>query len=64
MKYTKDQIDQVDQWLSDPDRDWGNSSIIDEFIILREIVVNKVDPIDWFNSLMEWALEAKAELEG
>lgn len=63
MKYTKDQINEVDQWLSDPNRDCDNSSIIDEFIILREIVLNNADPIDWFNSLMEWALEAIAELE-
>lgn len=63
MEYNEQQLDEVKQWLNDPDRDWDSDAILHEFEILEAIVIKGADPKQWFESLINWVLDAKAELE-
>jgi predicted urease superfamily metal-dependent hydrolase len=58
MQYTSEQIEQVSEWYEEQyDDSLETAEIAREFQVLKAIVVTKTDPQNWFNNLMEWALE-------
>jgi DNA-dependent RNA polymerase auxiliary subunit epsilon len=58
MKYTKEQIDQTHLFLNARAED--DSDFVElrhEFEVVRSIVENKSDPVEWLESLVEQFLD-------
>lgn len=58
MQYTKEQIELVDEWLTEQTEDDTTfESHLAVFITLKQILINGEDPKSMFEYLMDWGLE-------